>query len=97
MVSIRTLPDDKATNTNSSTGSVPTEILHHEDEDYCLDLPPYPRVFLAFPSFHLDEEIWFSTSAMTNQLLTAKPTNKDNSTNSATPIVLSGEQMRSGN
>ena len=40
MVSVRTLPDDKATSTNSSTGSVPTEVLHPEDEDYDLDLPP---------------------------------------------------------
>ena len=33
MVSIRVLPDDKATSTNSSTGSVPTEVLHPKDED----------------------------------------------------------------
>ena len=56
MVSIRTLPEDKSDNTDSSTGSVPTEVLHPEDEDYDLDLPPYPRVFPAFQSFHLDEE-----------------------------------------
>jgi hypothetical protein len=56
-----------------------------------------PRVFLASQSFHLDEEIWFLTLAMTNQLLTAKPTNKDNSANNATRIALSGEQMRIGN
>ena len=48
MVSIRTLPDDKATSTNSSTGSVPTEVLHPEDEDYDLDLPPYPSSFSRF-------------------------------------------------
>jgi hypothetical protein len=51
MVSIRTLPDDKATSTNSSTGSVPTEVLHPEDEDYNLDLPPYPPGFFHFPVF----------------------------------------------
>ena len=51
MVSIRTLPDDKATSTNSSTGSVPTEVLHPEDEDYDLDLPPYPPGFSRFPVF----------------------------------------------
>jgi hypothetical protein len=51
MVSIRVLPDDKATSTNSSTGSVPTEVLHFEDEDYDLDLPPYPPGFSRFPVF----------------------------------------------
>ena len=49
MVSIRVLPDDKATSTNSNTGSVPTEVLHSEDEDYDLDLPPYPPGFSRFP------------------------------------------------
>ena len=48
MVSIRTLPDDKATCTNSSTGSVPTDVLHPNDEDYDLDLPPYPLGFSHF-------------------------------------------------
>jgi len=51
MVSIRTLPDDKATSTNSSIGSVPTEVLHPEDEDYDLDLPPYPPGFSRFSVF----------------------------------------------
>ena len=51
MVSIRTLPDDKATSTNSSTGSIPIEVLHPEDEDYDLDLPPYPPGFSHFPVF----------------------------------------------
>ena len=51
MVSIRTLPEDKTNNTNSSTGSVPTEVLHPEDEDYDLDLPPYPPGFSRFPVF----------------------------------------------
>ena len=51
MVSIRVLPNDKATSTNSSTGSVPTEVLHSEDKDYDLDLPPYPPGFSRFPVF----------------------------------------------
>ena len=51
MVSIRSLLEDKATSTNSSTGSVPTEVLHPEDEDYDLDLPPYPPGFSCFPVF----------------------------------------------
>jgi len=51
MVSIRVLPDDKATSTNSSTGSVPTEVLHSEDENYDLDLPPYPPGFSPFSVF----------------------------------------------
>ena len=51
MVSIRVLLDGKATSTNSSTGSVPTEVLHHGDEDYDLDLPPYPLGFSRFPVF----------------------------------------------
>jgi len=97
MVSIRTLPEDKTNSTNSSIGSVPTEVLHPEDEDYNLDLPPYPQVFPTFQSFHLNKEIWFSTSVMTNQSLTAKSTNKDSSANSATLIMLNDEQMRSGN
>ena len=51
MLSIRVLPDNKATSTNSSTGSVPTEVLHSKDEDYDLDLPPYPPGFFRFPVF----------------------------------------------
>ena len=51
MVSIRVLPDDKATSTNSSTGSVPTEVLQSGDEDYDLDLQPYPSGFSRFPVF----------------------------------------------
>jgi len=51
MVSIRTLLDDKSSSTNSSTGSIPTEVLHPEDEDYDLDLPPYPPGFSRFPVF----------------------------------------------
>ena len=52
MVSIRTLPEDKTNSTNSSIGSVSTEVLHPEDEDYDLDMPPYPpdfSCFLVFP------------------------------------------------
>ena len=51
MVSIQVLPNDKATSINSSTGSVPTEVLNSEDEDYDLDLPPYPLGFSRFPVF----------------------------------------------
>ena len=51
MVSIRTLPEDKSSSSNSSTGSVPTDVLHPEDEDYDLDLPPYPLGFSRFPVF----------------------------------------------
>ena len=51
MVSIRTLLEDKSSSTNSSTGSIPTEVLHPEDEDYDLDLPPCPPEFPRFPVF----------------------------------------------
>ena len=51
MVSICTLPEDKSDSTNSSIGSVPTEVLHPEDKDYDLDLPPYPPGFSRFPVF----------------------------------------------
>ena len=51
MVSIRVLPNDQASSTNSSTGSVPTEVLNSEDEDYDLNLPPYPPGFSRFPVF----------------------------------------------
>ena len=52
MVSIRTLPKNNTTSTHSSTGSVPTDVLHPEGEDYDMDLPPYPlgfSHFLVFP------------------------------------------------
>jgi len=52
MVSIHTLPEGNTASTNSITGSVLTEVLHPEDEDYDLDLPPYPPGFphfLVFP------------------------------------------------
>ena len=48
MVSVHTLLEDNTTSMNSSTGSIPTEVLHPKDEDYDLDLPPYP---LGFPRF----------------------------------------------
>jgi len=51
MVSIRTLPKDKSDSINSNTGSVPTEVLHPKDEDYDLDLPPYPPGFSRFLVF----------------------------------------------
>jgi len=51
MVTIRELRDGQASSTNSSTGSVPTEVINSEDEDYDLDLPPYPPGFSCFPVF----------------------------------------------
>jgi len=51
MVSIHALPNDQVSSTNSSTGSVPTEVINSEDEDYNLDLPPYPPGFSRFPVF----------------------------------------------
>ena len=51
MVSIRTLIEDKTASTNSSTSSVPTEVLRLKDEDYDLDLPHYPPGFSRFPDF----------------------------------------------
>jgi len=50
MVYVRTLPENDTASTNSSTGSVPTEVLHLKDESYDLDLPPYP---LGFPRFSI--------------------------------------------
>jgi len=51
MVMIRELRDGQASSTSSSTGSVPTEVINSEDEDYDLDLPPYPPGFSSFPVF----------------------------------------------
>ena len=53
MVSIHTLPDNNTASTHSSTGSVPTEVLHLEDEDYDMDPPPYPLSFSRFLVFPL--------------------------------------------
>ena len=92
MVSVRTLPEDNTASTNSSTGSVPTEVLRHEDEVHDLDLLPYPPAASRF--FHLDEEIWFSISATTNQSSTKKMMSKGSSASSAMLIVLNDEQMK---
>ena len=51
MVSVHTLPEDNTASTNSSTGSVPTEVLCPEDEDYDLDLPHIPPGFLSLSGF----------------------------------------------
>jgi len=51
MVSIQVLPNDQTSSTNSSTGSIPTEVINSEDEDYDLDLPPYPPGFSRFLVF----------------------------------------------
>ena len=51
MVSIKVLPNDQASSTNSSTGSILTEVINSENKDYDLDLPPYPPGFSRFPVF----------------------------------------------
>jgi len=51
MVSVHTLPEGNTASTNSSMGSVPIEVLHPEDKDYDLDLPPYHSGFPPFPVF----------------------------------------------
>ena len=51
MVAIREQQDGQASSTNSSTRSVPTEVINSEDENYDLDLPPYPPGFSRFPVF----------------------------------------------
>jgi len=79
MVSIHTLPEDKTASTSSSTSSVPTNVLHPEDEVYDLDLPPYPPCFSHFLVFHLDEDIWFLMSAMMNWSSMEKPMSKGSS------------------
>ena len=64
MVTIRELQDGQASSTNSSTGSVPTEVINSEDEDYDLDLPSHPpgfSRFLVFPPRRGD--IVFNVSA----------------------------------
>jgi len=48
MVSIYIVPENDTSSTQSSTGSVPTEVLHLEDDEYDMDFPPYP---LGFPRF----------------------------------------------
>ena len=94
VVSIRTLPEGNTANTNSSTGSVPTEVLHSEDESYDLDLLPYPPGFPDSRFFRLDEETWSSTSLTTNQSSMEKPMIKDSSVRSATLIALSGGRKK---
>ena len=51
IVSVHTLLEDNTASTNSSTGSIPTKVLHLEDEDYDLDLPPHPPGFSRFLVF----------------------------------------------
>ena len=57
MVSLLTLPENNTVSMHSSTGTVPTEVLHPEDEDYDMDLPPYPRASLASQFFLPKREI----------------------------------------
>ena len=97
MVSIHTLPEDKSDSTDSSKGSVSTKFLHPEDEDYDLDLPPYPLGFSRFPVFPPRRGDLVLMSAMMSQLSTVKPMNRDNSANSAMPTVPNDKQMRIGN
>ena len=64
MVTVQELRDGQASSTNSSTGSVPTEVINSEDEDYDLDLPPYPPGFPRFPVFPPQQgDIVFNVSA----------------------------------
>ena len=51
MVTIRELRDGQVSSTNSSTGSVPTEVINTEDEGYDLDFPSHPPGFDRFPIF----------------------------------------------
>lgn len=51
MVFVHTLPKDDISSTWSSTGSIPTEVLHLEDDDYDLDFPSYPPNFPRFLVF----------------------------------------------
>ena len=95
MVSIRTLPDTAST--HSSTGSVPTEVLHPEDEDYDMDLPPYPPGFSRFLVFPPRRGDLVLNVSIDSQYSTGRPTIKDNNTNSATPTAPSGEHMRKNN
>jgi len=64
MVTIREPQDGPASSTNSSTGSVPTEVINSEDEDYDLDLPSHPPGFSRFPVFPPQRgDIVFNVSA----------------------------------
>jgi len=95
MVTIRELRDGKASSTNSSTGSVPTEVINSEDEDYDQDLPSHPPGFSRFPVFPPpSEETLFSTSAPMNRLLMEKQTSRGSSASSVTPIVPDDARMR---
>jgi len=94
MVFVRTLPEDNTASTNSSTGSVPTKVLHPEDKVYDLDLPPYPPGFPRFPVFPPRRGDLVLMSATMNQSSMEKPMSKGSSTSSATPIMLNDEQMK---
>ena len=95
MVSIRTLPEDNTASTNSSTGFVPTDVLRPEDDDYDLDLPPYPPGFSRFPVFPPRRGHLVFNVSNDERSSMEKPMSKDSSANSATLIGLSNEQMRS--
>lgn len=73
MVSIHTLPEDDASSTWSSTRSVPTKVLHPEDDGHGLDFTPYPPSLM---------------STMMDQRLMVRPTTKGNSASSIMMIGL---------
>jgi len=94
MVTIRELRDGQASSTNSSTGSVPTEVINSEDEDYDVDLPSHPPGFPRFPVFPPPGEgTLFSTSVPTSRSLMEKRTSRGSSASSATPIAPDDAQM----
>ena len=97
MVSIQVLPNDKATSTNSSTGSVPTEVLNSEDEDYNMDLPPYPLGFSCFPVFPPQRGDLIFNVSNDEPVSTEKQTSRSSSANSAMPTALGDTRMRNGN
>jgi len=95
MVFVHTLLEGNTASMNSSAGSVPTEVLHIEDEDYDLDLPPHPLGLSCLPVFPLIEEIWSSMSAGTYQSLMEKPMIRDSSARNATLIAPNDTQKSS--
>ena len=97
MVTIQELPNDQASSTNSSTRSVPTEVINSEDEDYDLELPSYPPGFSHSRSFRPGGEISSSMSATTNRLSMERQTIRGNSANSAIPTVLGDVRTRNDN
>jgi len=94
MVSIRTLPENNTASTHSSTGSIPTEVLHPKDEDYDMNLPPYPPGFSRFQFFLPDEEIWSSMLATMSQCPMGRPMIKDDNASNAMLTAPSSEHTK---